>query len=126
MILSFDRLRRNIEEQGKEEAKRLYDANNLRVFQIVLEENRADERDNVRRRLIERAKLLQQVIGEFQDNVIRPIQEDLGQLKERGKEGARCLVHSISAPPTERFLQILKTRLQDLTSTIDSLAAEDE
>ena len=106
--------------------KRLNEEEKDHERQLVREENRADERDNVRRRLIGRAKLLQQVIGEFQDNVIRPIQEDLGQLKERGKEGARCLVHSISAPPTERFLQILKTRLQDLTSTIDSLAAEDE
>ena len=75
----------------------------------------------MRRRLIERAKFLEQVIREFQDDVIRPIQEDLGQPKECGKEEARVLVDSIFAPPTERFLQMLKTRLQDLAATINSV-----
>ena len=106
--------------------KRLNEEEKDHERQLVREENRADERDNVRRRLIGRAKLLQQVIGEFQDDVIRPIQEELGQLKERGKEDARCLVHAISVPPTERFLQMLKTRLKDLTSTIDSLVEDED
>ena len=43
LIFSFKRCRRNIEMQAKEEAKRLYEENNVRVFQLVLEEHRADE-----------------------------------------------------------------------------------
>ena len=87
---------------------------------MLLSEHRAEERENMRRVLTARAKVLEQVIREFKAKVVSPIKEDLGLLKE-GSD-ARAWGQAISLLKIEQYVRTLQTRLQDLGDTIDSVA----